>query len=138
MTSSRILFVDDDERILKGIVRQQGDDFDITTALGPMEALKLVNESEPFAVVVSDMRMPEMTGVDLLKRVREISPDTVRMILTGFAELNTTIQAVNEGHIFRFLSKPCDEDLMAASLEAGLKQFRTDDHCHRATDKEHE
>ena len=122
MSNARILFVDDDEHILKGIKRQQGADFDITTAIGPMEALEIL-ESEEFAVIVSDMRMPEMNGVQLLKRVREIHPDSVRMILTGFAELNTAIEAVNEGHIFRFLAKPCDEDLMADSLQAGLRQF---------------
>ncbi len=124
MANTRILFVDDDERLLKGIVRQQGDDFDITTASGPMEALALLQNEGPFAVVVSDMRMPEMNGSQLLKRVRDISPDSVRMILTGFAELHTTIEAVNEGHIFRFLAKPCDEHVMSTSLQAGLRQYK--------------
>ncbi|QEG20798.1 HD domain-containing phosphohydrolase [Mariniblastus fucicola] len=123
MSSRRILFVDDDEKVLKGITRQQADDFDITTALGPIEALAVIERDGPFAVVVSDMRMPEMNGVQLLKRVRESSPDTVRMILTGYAELNSTIEAVNEGHIFRFLAKPCDQDVMASALKAGLRQY---------------
>lgn len=123
MANTSILFVDDDEKILNGILRQQGDDFDISIAVGPMEALELVESEGPFAVVVSDMRMPEMNGIQLLKRIREMSPNTVRMILTGYAELNTTIEAVNEGHIFRFLAKPCSEEDMAASLQAGLRQY---------------
>ncbi|TWU06421.1 HD domain-containing phosphohydrolase [Stieleria varia] len=123
MPNTRVLFVDDDEMMLKGIVRQQGEDFNITTATGPHEALEILADHDPFAVVVSDMRMPEMNGVQLLKRVRDSHPDTVRMILTGFAELNTTIAAVNEGNIFRFLAKPCDEDVMAKALRDGLRQY---------------
>lgn len=123
MSNTKILFVDDDEKLLKGIMRQQGDDFDLWTALGGREALEIIHSEGPFAVVVSDMRMPEMNGVALLKRIREISPDTVRMMLTGFAELNTTIEAINEGNIFRFLAKPCSEQDMANSLNAALRQY---------------
>ncbi len=123
MPNTRILFVDDEEKILNGIERQQGDDFDISIALGPYPALELVQNEEPFAVVVSDMRMPEMNGVELLAKIREISPDTVRMMLTGYAELSSTIEAVNQGHIFRFLSKPCSADDLAAALNAGLRQY---------------
>ena len=123
MTTKTILFVDDDEKVLNGIERQFEDEFEIQTALGPHDALEMFEKGDQFAVVVSDMRMPEMTGVELLKRIRNIAPDTVRMMLTGFAELSTTIEAVNEGHIFLFLSKPCREDLMANSLRDALRQF---------------
>ncbi|MEM6363845.1 MAG: HD domain-containing phosphohydrolase [Planctomycetota bacterium] len=123
MSNQSILVVDDEERVLRGIERQQGDEFAITTALGPMHAIERMKQSGPFAVVVSDMRMPEMNGVELLAHVREESPNTVRMILTGFAELSTTISAINQGHIFRFLSKPCDEDDFACALRAGLNQY---------------
>ena len=123
MGNQSILFVDDEEMVLRGIVRQQEDDFDITTSLCPKKALRIIENEGPFAVVVSDMRMPEMNGVQFLKQVKKIHPDSVRMILTGFAELNTTIEAVNEGNIFRFLAKPCQEDAMATALNAGLRQF---------------
>jgi response regulator RpfG family c-di-GMP phosphodiesterase len=123
VTNTRILCVDDDEKILNGILRQQGDDFDISIAVGPQAALEMVEEEDPFAVVLSDMRMPEMNGVQLLSRIRDKSPNTVRMILTGFAELDSTIEAVNQGHIFRFLSKPCDEDDLASAFQAGLRQY---------------
>ena len=122
MANTRILCVDDDQKILNGIQRQQGDDYDITVALGPQEALEIIENEGPFAVVLSDMRMPEMNGVELLSRVRAISPDSVRMILTGFADLDSTIAAVNEGHIFRFLSKPCSEEHLSAAFDAGLRQ----------------
>lgn len=123
MTSRSILFVDDEEKILRGVERQVGDAFDVQTAVGPEIALQRIERSPPFAVIVSDMRMPGMNGVELLKHVRQKSPDTVRMILTGFADLNATIEAVNEGHIFRFLSKPCPPELLASSLREGLKQY---------------
>lgn len=123
MANRKILCVDDDERILRGILRQQSEDFDVSIAIGPVEALELIKQEGPFAVVVSDMRMPEMNGVQLLSKIREVSPDTVRIILTGFAELESTIQAVNQGHIFRFLSKPCSQADFAAALESGLRQY---------------
>lgn len=122
MSNQKVLFVDDDEKLLNGIMRQQGDDFDLSIALGGREALEIIEREGPFAVVVSDMRMPEMNGIELLKRIRERSPDTVRMMFTGFAELTSTIEAINEGHIFRFLAKPCSETDMAASLRAALRQ----------------
>ena len=123
MTTTKILCVDDDDKVLSGIRRQLSDDFDIDTAVGPHAALKMIAENEPYAVVVSDMRMPDMNGVELLARVQESSPDTVRMILTGFAELSTTIAAVNQGHIFRFLSKPCGKGELAAAIRDGLRQY---------------
>ncbi len=123
MSNTKILCVDDERKVLSAIQRQHGDDFDITTAIGPFEALEVIEDEGPFAVVLSDMRMPEMNGVELLSRVRERSPDTVRMVLTGYADLKTTIEAVNKGHIFRFLSKPCAEEDLISAFNAALRQF---------------
>ncbi|WP_182867887.1 HD domain-containing phosphohydrolase [Rhodopirellula sp. JC639] len=122
MSNQRILFVDDDANLLGGIKRQQGDEFDLTTALGGEEALQLIDRHGPFAVVVSDMRMPVMNGIELLKRIRKLCPDTVRIMFTGFAELDSTIEAINEGHLFRFLAKPCTGKDLAASLHDALRQ----------------
>ncbi len=80
--------------------------------------------SGPFALVVSDMRMPNMNGAQFLTKVREHQPDTVRMILSGHADLEATIAAVNDGHIYRFLSKPCPTEKLRAAVEDGLKQHR--------------
>jgi len=123
VASKKILCVDDDKKILNGIQRQQSDNYDIETALGPVEALTMIDEEGPFAIVLSDMQMPEMNGVELLSLVRKKSPNTVRMILTGYADLNSTIEAVNQGHVFRFLSKPCDENDLAAAFASGLRQY---------------
>ncbi|MEO1614205.1 MAG: HD domain-containing phosphohydrolase [Planctomycetota bacterium] len=123
MPNQRILIVDDEELVLRGIERQQGENFDISTALGPHEALAMIERDEPYAVVVSDMRMPEINGVELLAKVRQRCPNSVRMVLTGFAELETTISAINQGHIFRFLSKPCKEDDFADALKDALNQY---------------
>jgi response regulator RpfG family c-di-GMP phosphodiesterase len=86
--------------------------------------LALLEQSGPFAVVVSDMHMPGMDGVRFLAEVRGRSPDTVRMMLTGNATLQTSIDAVNDGQIFRFLVKPCLAEVFARALEAGLCQYR--------------
>lgn len=122
--SQKVLFVDDDQKILNAISRQFDDELEFETALGPAEALEMIDDEGPFAVVVSDMRMPGMTGIELLKRVREISPDTVRMMLTGYADLKATIDAVNEGNVYRFLSKPCDQDVLEQAVQDGLNQYR--------------
>ena len=123
VTIKKILFVDDDAKILAAIERQFDDDYDIDTALGPLEGIKAVQERGPFAVVISDMRMPEMTGVEMLSEIKAIAPDTVRMMLTGFADLETTIEAINRGNIFRFLSKPCPNDILELAIKDGIRQY---------------
>jgi response regulator RpfG family c-di-GMP phosphodiesterase len=83
----------------------------------------LIESKGPFAVVVSDMRMPEMNGARFLAKVNEIAPDTVRMVLSGQADLDSTVAAVNEGHIFRFLMKPCDTEKLVQSINSGIDQY---------------
>jgi CheY-like chemotaxis protein len=122
--SERVLFVDDEPNLLDGIRRQLRGKLDIETAPGPAEGLKVIEEKGPFAVVGSDMRMPQMNGTQFLTRVRQIQPDTVRMILSGQSDLDATIAAVNEGHIFRFLTKPCPADALLATVRAGIEQYR--------------
>lgn len=122
--SDRVLCVDDDPNILAGYRRILHARFAIDTARGAKEALTMVQEQGPYAVVVSDLRMPEMDGIALLARVRELSPDTVRIVLTGFADIQMAMAAVNEGNVFRLLSKPCPPEHFARALEAGLQQYR--------------
>lgn len=125
--SERILYVDDDENILAAYKRVLRGRFEVETALGGEEGLeKIVAASTGggFAVVISDMRMPGMDGVTFLAAVRETTPDTVRMMLTGNADLQTSIDAVNEGHIFRFLTKPCPKEVLIKSVAAALEQHR--------------
>ncbi len=121
--SEKILLVDDDANILDGFRRGLSREFLIETALGGEEALKLATDSGPYAVVVSDMRMPGMDGLQLLSQIKALSPDTIRIMLTGNNEMDTAINAINEGSIFRFLSKPCSKELMAKTLTAALVQY---------------
>ncbi len=122
--SEKILFVDDEPNILAGYKRQLRGQFEVETALGGEQGLEILSAQGPFAVVVTDFRMPGLDGVQFLTRARELSPDTVRMMLTGHAELNQAIDAINEGNIFRFLTKPCSPEAMANALNAGLEQHR--------------
>lgn len=119
-----ILCVDDDPNILQAYQRALRKQLNIVSALGGEEALKAIADQGPYAVIVADMQMPGMNGVELLAKVKEISPDTVRMMLTGNADQHTALEAVNEGHIFRFMTKPCPPETFAKALEAGLAQYR--------------
>jgi response regulator RpfG family c-di-GMP phosphodiesterase len=120
----RILFVDDEPNVLEGITRLLRKQGSLHVATSGTDGLRVLSEEGPFALVVSDMRMPVMNGAQFLAKVREQWPDTVRMILSGQADLQATIAAVNDGHIYRFLSKPCPSELLLAAVEDGLNQYR--------------
>jgi response regulator RpfG family c-di-GMP phosphodiesterase len=120
----RILLVDDEPLVLAALRRQLRTHFDVTVATESWEAMELVASEGPYAVVVSDLRMPGMDGVALLHSIRELSPDTVRVLLTGYADVDAAIAAVNEGNIFRFLTKPCPTGMLVRALEASVEQHR--------------
>ena len=122
--NEKVLCVDDDPNVLQAYQRALRKRVEIDVALGGEEALAAIAQRGPYAVVVADMRMPGMNGVELLARIKEIAPLSVRMMLTGNADQQTAIQAVNEGRIFRFLNKPCAPDEFAKVLEAGIAQYR--------------
>ncbi len=122
--SQKILLVDDDPNILQGFKRQLRKQFQIETALGGKQGLDAVGKGGPFAVIVSDMQMPEMDGIQFLNASQRIAPDSVRMMLTGNADQKTATDAVNDGHIFRFLTKPCTHETLTKALESGLEQYR--------------
>ncbi len=121
----RILIVDDDELILDALKRQLRSRFDVTTATEGKEAIRLVMSQGPYAVVVSDLRMPGMDGVTLLYLIRQAAPDTVRVLLTGKADLEAATSAINEGNIFRLLNKPCPTGMLLRALEAAVEQYRS-------------
>lgn len=120
----KVLLVDDDPNILSAYTRTLRKRFQFDTAQGGDEALARIRENEPYAVILSDMRMPGMDGIQFLSQAKELAPDSVRIMLTGNADQTTAIDAVNQGNIFRFLTKPCDPDTLALSLEAGIKQYQ--------------
>lgn len=122
--NKKILLVDDEPNVLEGYKRTLRREYQISIAESGQQALSMIASEGPFAVVVSDMRMPVMDGVQLLWRVKDAAPETVRMMLTGNGDQQTAIDAVNKGEIFRFLNKPCPPEVFAAALDAALEQHR--------------
>lgn len=122
--SARILWVDDDPNILAGFQRNLRRQFSLDVAVEGSEGLRMLMEQGPYAVMVADMQMPGMNGVQLLAEAMRQAPDTIRIMLTGNADQQTAMEAVNRGRIFRFLIKPCSPEDLAASLRAGVEQHR--------------
>jgi CheY-like chemotaxis protein len=122
--NTKILCVDDEPNILAAHQRQLRKQFEIDIAQGGEAGLEAIAMNGPYAVIVSDMRMPGMNGVQFLCRVQEVAPESVRIMLTGNADQQTAVEAVNQGNIFRFLTKPCPPDLLTKSLLAGIDQYR--------------
>lgn len=118
----RILYVDDDLDQLRLFRLSQHGEFEVEVASSGEQAVQVISSSPSFAVVVSDMRMPRMNGAQLLGLVREISPNTVRVLLTGDADLNSAMEAVNEGYVFRYLIKPCSREHMREVLKAAVNE----------------
>ena len=121
--ADKVLFVDDEPSVLEGYKRVLYPEFQVDTADGAANALIALKESGPFSVVVSDMRMPVMNGAEFLAKVRQSNANTVRMLLTGYTDLGAAIQAINHGNIFRFLTKPCEPEVLAAAVTAGIEQY---------------
>lgn len=120
-----ILCVDDEPAILDGLARQLRHHYDVVTATSGANALQLL-EADPdrFAVVVSDMMMPQMTGAEFLARARSIAPGAVRILLTGHADIESAVAAVNDGGISHFLTKPCPRSDLLAALSTAVAQHR--------------
>ncbi len=120
----KILLVDDEENVLQAYSRVLRGRFALDTALGGEAALECMADRGPYAVVVSDMRMPGMDGVTFLAWSMAQHPDTVRIMLTGNADQGTAMEAVNRGSIFRFLTKPCDSELLGQTLDLAVRQHQ--------------
>ncbi len=114
---TRILFVDDEERILAALRSVFRLNYRVFTATNGSEAVEIVKKFQPH-VVISDQRMPEMTGVELLRQVKEVAPMTVRMLLTGYSDLAAIVGSVNDGEVFRFISKPWDNQEIQKTVAA--------------------
>jgi len=120
----KILLVDDDENILHGYHRVLRDEFNLDVALGGSQALQAIGKHGPYAVLVADMKMPGMSGLEVLAEAQARFPETVRIMLTGNADQKTAVDAVNEGRVFRFLTKPCPAGELALAIHAGIRQYR--------------
>ncbi|UXI70668.1 response regulator [Tahibacter amnicola] len=122
-SSRSLLLVDDEENIrqaLKRALRQEG--YEIYTAASAQEGLAILARTQ-VAVVVVDQRMPAMSGTEFLGKVRTIYPDTIRIVLSGYTDLATVSAAVNEGSIFKFLTKPWDEAQLKEGIRLGFREF---------------
>ena len=118
----RVLCVDDEPDILSGLELQLRSGFDIHTAESGAEGLAKLEQHGPFQVVISDMRMPEMDGAQFLTKVKQASPTTIRILLTGYADVEAAKMAINEGSIFRFLMKPCPKEELVGALTEAVEQ----------------
>jgi response regulator RpfG family c-di-GMP phosphodiesterase len=121
----KILLVDDEVNITKALRRLlvHVDGYDIYTADSGKRGLELLAEETDIAVIVSDQRMPEMTGVEFLHEARRVAPDAVRILLTGYADIEASIAAINRGAIFRYLTKPWDDDALLQSIREAAKNY---------------
>ncbi len=122
--NEKILLVDDELLLLDSLRRELSLQYDIDTAESGIEGLEKISKNGPYCVVVSDFRMPKMDGIKFLTRTMETAPNTVRIMLTGNADLPIAVDAINQGQIFRFLSKPCSGKLLTQSLDAGIRQYQ--------------
>ncbi len=122
--NNSVLLVDDDPDILSAYKRTLHRKFQLFSAQSGSEGLNILKDNGPFAAIVSDFRMPGMDGIQFLTQARSLYPDTIRIMLTGQADMQAAIDAINQGNIFRFLSKPCPPDLLMETLYTAIEQFR--------------
>ncbi|TCV89656.1 response regulator [Sulfurirhabdus autotrophica] len=118
-----LLLVDDEENIASALVRLlRRDGYQILRASSGKEGLELLSKNN-VGVIISDQRMPEMTGVEFLSKVKELYPDTVRIVLSGYTDLNSVTDAINRGAIYKFLTKPWEDELLRANVEEAFRRY---------------
>src|SRR5579859_1491706 len=120
----RILFVDDEIPVVEGYRRILHREFDVSAANSGAEGLEAIRYTGPYAVVISDMRMPGMNGSQFLAKARELAPDTIRMLLTGYSDMDAAIEAVNMGNIFRYLTKPCEKEVLMEAIRSAIAVYQ--------------
>jgi CheY-like chemotaxis protein len=119
---AKVLCVDDDPYVVAALASSLRRKFAVVTATSGAEALAIMDRETDLAVVVSDMRMPGMDGAAFLARARAQHPDVVRILLTGYADIESAISAVNDGQIFRFMAKPCPNESLCSAVAAAVRQ----------------
>lgn len=120
-----ILFVDDEEDVLSSLIRQfRKADFKVHTAIDGEAALNIL-ESEPVNIIITDERMPGMNGIELLQKVKKKYPDTIRIVLSGYADSSSIIDAINKGEVYRFVSKPWSKEKLIEVIEQAFSYYKT-------------
>lgn len=122
--AEKILFVDDEPAVLEGYKRVLYPEFEVDIVDSAARAFVAMEENGPYCVVISDMRMPIMNGAEFLSKIRKSKPDTVRMLFTGYTDIGPAIEAINQGYIFRFLTKPCEHAVLRTAIADGIKQYQ--------------
>lgn len=120
MAENKVLIVDDEPKVLAAIKRNQRD-LKLKTAENGQQALDILNRENDYTVVVSDLHMPGISGIELFSSIAESHPDTVRILLTGDSDFSQAVKAVNQGHIFRFLTKPCPPETLSRAIQDGFQ-----------------
>jgi len=120
----KILCVDDERNVLRALERVfLDDDFEIVLAGSGDEGLNQLHSSGPFQVVISDYRMPVMNGVEFLREVYKLDPDSVRIVLSGYADIGSIVAAINEGHIYKFIAKPWNDEELRETIHSCLERY---------------
>ncbi|MCF6177931.1 MAG: response regulator [Geopsychrobacter sp.] len=124
--SVKVLLVDDEVNITKSLRRLLGqeDDYEVFIGNSGEEGLELLREESDIGVIISDQRMPQMTGVEFLREARILAPEAIRILLTGYADIEASLAAINQGAVFRYLSKPWQDDELLAALAEAADHFR--------------
>lgn len=122
--SYKILVVDDEPSNLRVLERLFRHDYEVISAESGEEALRLLGEHDA-ALVITDQRMPNMTGVELLKRTADIRPQMVRIILTGYTDVETLVEAINSGLVYKYVTKPWDNEELSLTVSRALEHYET-------------
>lgn len=128
----KILCVDDENNVLRALRRVfLNDDYEIISALSAEAGLEILRTDQDIQIVISDYRMPDINGVDFLKEVCLYWPDTVRIVLSGYADTAAVVAAINDGQIFKFIAKPWDEDELRATIQKAIKRYHLKSSSHQ-------
>jgi DNA-binding NtrC family response regulator len=120
----KIMIVDDEAANLRLLERLFRNDYEVTTAESGEEALRLLDQHE-VALLITDQRMPGMTGVELVKRTATVRPRMVRIILTGYTDVETLVEAINSGHVYKYVTKPWNNDELRLTVSRALEHYET-------------
>lgn len=116
----RLLCVDDEPHVVEGLALQLRKRFQVSTSTSPRAVIEKMKGGESWDAIVSDLRMPDVSGVDLLREVRKLAPGTARILLTGYGDFSSAVAAVNEAAVHRFLTKPCRPDQLSVAIDEAL------------------
>lgn len=123
MSERALLLVDDEPNIMRALTRLfRRDGYRIYSAMSGTEGLEILKHND-IHVIISDQRMPSMTGIEFLSRVKDLYPDTIRIVLSGYTDLNSITNAINQGYIYKFLTKPWDDDLLRDNVKQAFEQY---------------